>query len=142
MNRDLRNVEQVFKALADPTRIRIVGLLLGGEICVCHIHETLGIPQSKASRHLGYLRRAGLVEAEKRGLWVYYRLTAQREHIAQTMLDAARHCIGHLSDVRRDGARLEKNTGCCLPVPGSITLDCCESSAVQSPAVSSSIRAR
>jgi ArsR family transcriptional regulator len=134
MHRDLRSVEQVFKALADPTRIRIVGLLLGGEICVCHMHETLGIPQSKASRHLAYLRRAGLVEAEKRGLWVYYRLARQREHIAQTLLDAARHCIGHLSDVRRDGAKLEKHTGCCLPEPGSITLDCCASPAVPSPA--------
>jgi ArsR family transcriptional regulator len=54
MNRELRNVDQVFKALADPTRIRILGLLLGSEVCVCHIHETLGIPQSKASRHLAY----------------------------------------------------------------------------------------
>lgn len=125
MTKPFRHVEQVFKALADPTRMRIIGLLLGGEICVCHIHETLGVPQSKASRHLAYLRRSGLVDAEKRGLWVYYRLAAQRDEIAEALIAAARHCIGHLPEVRRDAARLEKNTGCCVPLPGAVTVDCC-----------------
>ena len=76
-----------FAALADPTRARIVGLLTGGEVCVCHLHETLRIPQSKASRHLAYLRRAGLVETEKRGLWVWYRVDPAR-------LDALRAVLG------------------------------------------------
>ena len=67
-------METLFKALADATRLRILGLLLTGEVCVCHIHESLKIPQPKASRHLAYLRRAGLVETRREGLWVHYRL--------------------------------------------------------------------
>jgi ArsR family transcriptional regulator len=125
MTASLRDLSHVFKALADPTRIRMVGLLLGGAVCVCDIHQSLGIPQSKASRHLAYLRRTGLVEAEKRGLWVYYRLAPQKEAIAQALVDAARHCIGHLPDARKDAARLEKKTGCSVPVPGAVTVDCC-----------------
>ena len=127
--KDLQAVTRVFKALADPTRVRIVGLLLGGEVCVCHIHETLGIPQSKASRHLAYLRRAGIVDGEKRGLWVYYRLASRETGTAQVLVEAARHCIGHLNTVQRDGAKLEKKTGCCAPTPGTFTLACCAGAA-------------
>jgi ArsR family transcriptional regulator, arsenate/arsenite/antimonite-responsive transcriptional repressor len=114
MERELETVDQLLKALADPTRLRIVGLLHHGEICVCHIHSSLRISQPKASRHLAYLRRAGVVEAEKRGLWVYYRLAAQASGLAQTLLDAARHCAGHLATGKRDAARLVAETGCCL----------------------------
>src|SRR5215213_4137307 len=70
----LGTLEQLFKAMADQTRLRILALLAGGEVCVCDIHETLGIPQPRASRHLAYLRRTGLVLDRKEGLWVYYRL--------------------------------------------------------------------
>src|SRR5579863_5095864 len=108
MDQQLQAVDQVFKALADPTRVRIIGLLVGGEICVCHIHDTLRIPQSKASRHLAYLRRAGLVETEKRGLWVYYRLAQGADAVVQALVEAARHCIAHLDVARRDARRLEK----------------------------------
>lgn len=124
MATDLDALEQVFKALADRTRIRIVGLLLGGPVCVCHIHESLGIAQSKASRHLAYLRRAGLVQAEKRGLWVYYHLVDQPAGIVQALLGAVTHCVGHVPAVRRDAGRLERKTGCCVPVPGAVTVDC------------------
>jgi ArsR family transcriptional regulator len=126
MDKQLQGVDQVFKALADPTRVRIVGLLVGGEICVCHIHDTLKIPQSKASRHLAYLRRAGLVETEKRGLWVYYRLAQGADDVVQAFLEAARHCIGHLDVARRDATRLEKTTGCSVPAPTALTLNCCK----------------
>ena len=65
----LGTLEQLFKAMADQTRLRILALLAGGEVCVCDIHETLGIPQPRASRHLAYLRRTGLVlESEGRAL--------------------------------------------------------------------------
>ena len=70
----LGEMESLFKALADATRHRILGMLLTGEVCVCDIHETLKIPQPKASRHLAYLRRSGLVETRRQGLWVHYRL--------------------------------------------------------------------
>jgi ArsR family transcriptional regulator len=136
MDRQLQAVDQVLKALADPTRVRIVGLLAGGEICVCHIHDTLKIPQSKASRHLAYLRRAGLVEAEKRGLWVYYRLAPGTDGVVQALLDAAQHCIGHLDVARRDATRLERITGCCVPTPTALTLNCCQT-AMAKPAAAS-----
>lgn len=125
MDRELATVDRMLKALADPTRLRIVGLLQHGEICVCNLHTSLRISQPKASRHLAYLRRAGVVEAEKRGLWVYYRLAAQASRLAQTLLDAARHCAGHLATARRDAARLVAETGCCLGPPATIACGDC-----------------
>src|ERR1700752_1846813 len=76
MAKQLPEMETLFKALADATRLRILGLLLTGEVCVCDIHESLKIPQPKASRHLAYLRRSGLVDTRRDGLWVHYRLPA------------------------------------------------------------------
>jgi ArsR family transcriptional regulator len=59
MDAKLETMERLFQALGDTTRLRILGLLLTGEVCVCHIHESLQVSQPKASRHLAYLRRAG-----------------------------------------------------------------------------------
>jgi ArsR family transcriptional regulator len=115
MNKPLTDMERVFKALADTTRLRILGLLLTGEVCVCHIHESLRISQPKASRHLAYLRRAGLVNTRKEGLWVHYRLAASSDPILSTIQLAVTHALRHLDAVRKDAERLEKKTGCCLP---------------------------
>jgi ArsR family transcriptional regulator len=130
MARDLQAADQTFKALADPTRIRILGLLVHGEICVCHIHESLRLPQSLVSRHLAYLRRAGLVEARKEGLWVHYRLAARREGVTQTLLDAVYHCIGHLQTIAKDAKRLEKKTGCCTVAQQAPSFECCAPTAL------------
>jgi ArsR family transcriptional regulator len=108
MDRDLNDVDRLCKALGDPTRLRILGLLLAGEVCVCHIHESLNIPQSKASRHLAYLRRHGLVETRKAGLWVYYRLAGPREGVSRHLLDAACACVSQLTTTARDVKRLAK----------------------------------
>jgi ArsR family transcriptional regulator len=105
-DRRLTGLETLFKALADRTRLRILGLLLDGEICVCHIHESLGVPQPKTSRHLAYLRRAGLVETRKEGQWVHYRLAAMGDPVMQALFDAAGHAIGHLESGTRDRRRL------------------------------------
>jgi ArsR family transcriptional regulator len=112
---DIGALESLFGALADRTRLRILGLLAGGEVCVCDIHETLKIPQPRASRHLAYLRRAGLVEARKQGLWVHYRLAPAADRVAQMIVEAVEHALGHLPAIARDRARLEKKTGCCAP---------------------------
>jgi ArsR family transcriptional regulator len=126
MTNSLAQMESVFKALADETRLRIVGLLLAGEVCVCDIHETLKIPQSKASRHLAYLRKTGLVETRKDGLWVHYRLGAQADPVLAALTDAVRHALTHMETVRRDAERLEKRTGCCVPAPGDMPgIACC-----------------
>ena len=116
----------LFQALADPTRLRILGLLLNGEVCVCDIHDTLRIPQPRASRHLAYLRRAGLVDGRRDGLWVHYRLAETADPIAGTIRQAVAHALGHLDTVRRDGARLQKKTGCCAPAQaGQPDFACC-----------------
>jgi ArsR family transcriptional regulator, arsenate/arsenite/antimonite-responsive transcriptional repressor len=91
----LKSLETVFKALADPTRLRILGLLQSGEICVCDIHGSLDLPQPTVSRHLAYLRRAGLVHGRKEGLWVHYRLAHLPDPVTQTVIEAVNHALGH-----------------------------------------------
>ena len=133
MPTQIKEVEHVFKALADPTRLRILGLLLAGEVCVCDIHETLGIPQPKASRHLAYLRKTGLVDARREGLWMHYRLSAVADPVLRTIVDGAAHALTHLDVVRRDAQRLQKKTGCCVPASASAgasnALPCCSGTA-------------
>src|ERR1043165_3500991 len=114
---NLGAMETVFKALADETRLRILGLLLTGEVCVCDIHESLKIPQSKASRHLAYLRRSGLVETRRSGLWIHYRLGRLSDPVLAAIVDAVRHALSHLDVVRNDAERLRKRTGGCVPTP-------------------------
>jgi ArsR family transcriptional regulator len=127
METRLASLETLFKALADRTRLRILGLLLDGEVCVCHIHESLGVQQPKASRHLAYLRRAGLVDTRKDGLWVHYRLASMADPVIQALLEATAHAIGHLASGHRDRKQLAKRierpsrrlpmaaTPCCAP---------------------------
>lgn len=131
VNKQLVTLETVLKALADRTRLRIVGLLAAGEICVCHIHESLGIPQPTASRHLAYLRRAGLVDGRKDGLWVHYRLARLDDPVIQSVLDSVAHAVGHVATSERDRRRLSSRVeipaeariiplsgSCCAPSPG------------------------
>jgi ArsR family transcriptional regulator len=131
MTKQLIQMETLFKALADATRLRMLGLLLAGEVCVCDIHETLKIPQSKASRHLAYLRRSGLVETRREGLWIHYRLGTLADPVLVAISDAVRHALTHIDTVRRDAERLQKRTGCCVPTPGEVGgLSCCAPAAV------------
>jgi len=129
MDNRLQQLERVFRALGDPTRLRIIGLLAGGEVCVCQIHESLRIPQPKTSRHLAYLRRAGLVDARKEGLWVHYRLAEPADPTVRTVLNAAVHTLTHVQTARTDRSRLKRQgiqvsgeqralpvIACCAPV--------------------------
>jgi ArsR family transcriptional regulator len=139
MDKQLKALDTLFKALADPTRLRILGLLLTGEVCVCHIHESLKIPQPKASRHLAYLRRAGLVDTRREGLWVYYRLGRATTPVVAAVEDAVRHALTHSAAVRRDLEKLQKANGCCLPVSDGVARSaCCEPEAVPVPLMRSS----
>lgn len=88
-------LEVVLKALADRTRLRILALLGNNEVCVCHIHDSLGLPQPTVSRHLAYLRRAGLVSVRRDGVWMHYQVSRSPDPAVQTVLDAA---VGALSD--------------------------------------------
>jgi ArsR family transcriptional regulator len=126
MSKPLTDMETLFKALGDETRLRILGLLLTGEVCVCDIHESLKIPQSKASRHLAYLRRSGLVDTRRSGLWIHYRLGHLADPVLSAVVDAVRHALSHLDPVRKDAERLKKRTGCCVPTPGDVAgVACC-----------------
>lgn len=71
----MKNLAHIFKALSDETRLRILALLSDGELCVCDLMAALELPQSTVSRHLAYLRNAGLVDDERRGVWMFYRIT-------------------------------------------------------------------
>ena len=127
MKGQLNELETVLKALADTTRLRILGLLMTGEVCVCHVHESLKISQPKASRHLAYLRRAGLVETRRDGLWVHYKLAPAVDPLVATIQQAVTHTLGHVDAVKKDAQRLQRQTGCCLPeVAGAPCYACCE----------------
>ncbi|MEQ1731795.1 MAG: metalloregulator ArsR/SmtB family transcription factor [Vicinamibacterales bacterium] len=125
MKTRLSEMETLFKALGDSTRLRILGLLLTGEVCVCDIHESLKIPQPKASRHLAYLRKVGLVDTRRAGLWIHYRLGSMSDPVLAAMTDAVRHALLHLDDVQKDADRLRNRTGCCLPGVDASTQSCC-----------------
>jgi ArsR family transcriptional regulator, arsenate/arsenite/antimonite-responsive transcriptional repressor len=129
MTKQMTAMETLFKALADETRLRILGLLLSGEVCVCDIHESLKIPQSKTSRHLAYLRRSGLVETRRSGLWIHYRLGRFGDPVLGAVVDAVRHALTHVDVVRKDAERLMKRTGCCVPTPEAVRgVACCSTS--------------
>ena len=109
-------VDQMFRAFSDRTRLRILHLLKGGELCVCDLVDTIGVPQPKISRHLAYLRQAGLVMARKQGLWSYYRLAAARNEFHQKLLDCLTCCFGSVPELAKDTkllAACKARNGCC-----------------------------
>jgi ArsR family transcriptional regulator len=105
--KDLDALTSVYAALADPTRLRILSLLGEGEICVCHIHASLDVPQPTASRHLAYLRKSGLVEARREGIWMHYRLAPIDHPVIAPVLKAALHALTHTTISARDERRLQ-----------------------------------
>lgn len=126
MSTRLIHIEALFKALADGTRLRILGLLVGGEVCVCEIHDALKLPQPTVSRHLAYLRRAGLVETRREGLWIHYRLASLDDTVLRTLTDIVKHALTHVDTIAKDGERLRKATGCCLKAAEAPrSLACC-----------------
>jgi ArsR family transcriptional regulator len=112
-DQDLQTADRLLKAFADPTRLRIVRLLLGGEVCVCDIHQSLKIPQPKASRHLAYLRRSGVVNTRRNGPWIYYRLAKAEGEIARKLFDAVCECVCCIPATGKDLKQLQQRTGCC-----------------------------
>jgi ArsR family transcriptional regulator len=109
----------LFNALADRTRLRLLNLLAGGEVCVCYFVELLGEAQPKISRHLAYLRRAGLVAARRDGKWMHYRLVRPADAATARVLDAALESIAGDREMQRDRARLERAC-CAIKLPESL----------------------
>jgi ArsR family transcriptional regulator len=113
------NLAGLFAALADRTRLRLLnlmagdGLMSGREVCVCHFVEILGQSQPKISRHLAYLRQAGIVTARREGKWMHYSICAPTEAAVASILGAALAALGHDRQMRADLAKLDRV--CCLP---------------------------
>lgn len=95
----MKKLDQLFQALADPTRLRILNLLAQGEICVCYFVSILEQPQPKISRHLAYLRRAGVVRARRDKKWMHYSLATPISPVLRATLDAMRDAAGYRDDV-------------------------------------------
>lgn len=94
---------QLFKALADETRLRILALLLREEeLCVCNIIAALSLPQSTISRHLAYLRRAGLVNDRRCGLWMYYSIAEMKGEFQPAVLALLRERLPALQTAAAD----------------------------------------
>lgn len=105
--KDLDALTQVYAALADPTRLRMLSLLGEDEICVCHLHASLDVPQPTASRHLAYLRKSGLVESRRDGIWMHYRLAPIANPVIAAVIKAALHALTHTTIAVRDERRLQ-----------------------------------
>jgi ArsR family transcriptional regulator len=105
--KDLDALTSVYAALADSTRLRILSLLSDDEICVCHLHASLDVPQPTASRHLAYLRKSGLVEARREGVWMHYRLAPIENPVVASVVKAALHALTHTAISAKDGRRLQ-----------------------------------
>ena len=121
-----KRIDQLLRALADTTRLRILALVASGETCVCHIHGALGLPQPTVSRHLAYLRRAGLVLGRRDGLWVHYRLAVPEAPALAGVLKATLDALGEVRSITTDRRRLsglttiplaviEHAAACCVP---------------------------
>jgi ArsR family transcriptional regulator len=120
-------LENLFKALADKTRLRILALLGNNEVCVCHIHDSLGVPQPTVSRHLAYLRKSGLVAARRDGVWMHYQVSGSVSPVIRGVLAAAVDALQQAPDTTQDRKQFERSFGrlyvldapaggaCCAP---------------------------
>ena len=102
----METTAQLFKALSEETRLRILALLMDGERCVCELMEVLGMPQSTISRHLSYLKNSGWVSGERRGVWMYYRLREERSAFADRLLAILAPHLAATGQGRADRERL------------------------------------
>jgi ArsR family transcriptional regulator, arsenate/arsenite/antimonite-responsive transcriptional repressor len=105
--------ERLFQALGDKTRLRLLNLMGDQEICVCYFVEILGQPQPKISRHLAYLRSAGIVDARREGKWMHYKIVVPTHPGAAQVLQQTLAALGQEKVMQADRARLTK--ACCSP---------------------------
>jgi len=104
----MQSEAKIFKALADESRLRILALLLEGELCVCEIMAALDLPQSTVSRHLAYLRNSGWVKDSRRGVWMYYRFNAEDGLLIQALQPVLQAHLGQSVEHLVSLARLRR----------------------------------
>lgn len=98
----MQKTARLFKALSDETRLRLLALLLGGERCVCDLMAVLGLPQSTVSRHLAYLRNAGLLSDRRQGVWIFYCLAETTTPLERDLLKLLAENLPTLPQVAED----------------------------------------
>jgi ArsR family transcriptional regulator, arsenate/arsenite/antimonite-responsive transcriptional repressor len=108
---EVRPLTKLFRALGDETRLRIVALLSHGELCVCHLEKALDLNQPNASRQLGILKGAGIVDSRRDGTWVYYRIVEQEHETVARALGVLTTAFGTERALERDHAKLRKSCG-------------------------------
>ena len=109
-------VDLMFRAFSDRTRLRILHVLQGGELCVGDLVAILQAPQPRISRHLAYLRKAKLVLVRKSGLWSHYSLAPAKTAFHRKLLECLAKCFVEVPELQADSARaakLRKAGGCC-----------------------------
>jgi ArsR family transcriptional regulator, arsenate/arsenite/antimonite-responsive transcriptional repressor len=107
------SLDVLFRALADSTRLRLLNLIADREICVCYFVEILNISQPKVSRHLAYLRRAGIVASRREGKWMHYRLMTPKDQAAASILGETLKHLKQKPEMQKDISRL--SAACCSP---------------------------
>lgn len=100
-------VDTLFKAFADPTRLRILNVLAAGELCVCDITALLDLPQPTVSRHLAALRHARLVEVMRAGQFAHYRLLPPEHMVHRTLLNCVKSCFKGIESLDNERAAAE-----------------------------------
>lgn len=114
MNEDfLLEMETFFLALADKTRLRLLNLMRNEEICVCFFTEVLGESQPKISRHLAYLRNAGLVEARREGKWMHYRISELKNKYVGGVLEEVLESLKNQEEMQKEREKYKQV--CCSP---------------------------
>ena len=112
------SVDLAFRAFSDRTRLRILCLLHEKAFCVGDIVDILQVPQPKISRHLAYLRKAGLMTVRKSGLWCYYSLAPAQSGFHRKLLSCLNNCFSEVPQIQADLARaaeIKQFGGCCPP---------------------------
>jgi ArsR family transcriptional regulator len=107
------HLARLFAALADPTRLRLLNLMRGREVCVCYFVEILRQSQPKISRHLAYLRRAGVVSARREGKWMHYRMERPEDATGAAVLEMLLESLKNDAGMQADLMRLDR--ACCQP---------------------------
>ena len=102
------DLDALFKAFADPTRLRILSLLAAGELCVCDIVEMLELPQPTISRHLAALRNAGLVDVTREWKFAHYRLAAPSDPVHRNLINCVRSCFRGIESLDRERGKAEE----------------------------------
>ncbi|MEP6787269.1 MAG: metalloregulator ArsR/SmtB family transcription factor [Acidobacteriota bacterium] len=113
-------LDEFFAALADRTRLRLLNLMRDGEVCVCFFAETLGTNNPKISRHLSYLKRAGLVTGRREGKWIHYSLNPPKDEQAAELFDSLLKTLETDEEMRADRTNLVNV--CCSPRNSFVTI--------------------